>query len=510
MKRTGFITAILIERDLLPAPTGRGLRQWISYRLLSALLPTIGMYLFLLLVALGGLGITTQHHQLQTELEALRASPYNAIFAEGQFFRERERVRPEDRGHQLSSWKELSPDDLSGQARVDGEETPLFRAIYPLAWAHLELTLADGEDYPDQRGLALESQGSEADTSLLRELAKAQPKQDKTLEEQPMGMIISTKALKKYGYDKPPAKLRVKTRNAEQSIELAVRVAERLPYQIDYVLSMEQWRRLKTGYYDATISDFTLRLPAAQQEHLGGRQPLQSQVTYLRPYEEGDMVVRAGLLDTPMTRADILSAFQNWPVLRRGLDLGQHEEGKQPLLNGAVMHLNYSLLDREHIKPRAEQIVLGLREALSERQVKVHGGLLESVLQGLASQYGYQRNQKVFKTAFTALIILLFLFFAVVLHTRMHRIGVMRMLGVADKILIQACALEALLLWLAAFILAWLGFAVVQPLELTPTISPFPWAMFMKSFLSIEMSLLLPMILILRQLTPQEMISYRT
>ena len=500
----------LFRRDLLPAGTGSGWRQFFGYRFWILILPTLGIFTFLFLAISGSLAIMAEGATLRGRMAELRTSPYMALFAEGKFFLDLKDADRRLKAVELDYWQRLTVQQALPEkswAPHQGEQ-PVFAGIFLFTWATLHVVRKDRQTLPFRRGMALPLDGERADAALAEAIAKQLHEKDLPgLKNLDRGLIVSAEALKKYGFEEVPPYLTIYTRNDEPLSLPVFDVAERLPYQFEFILPIQEWQRMETGYYTQTIQRLTIGLE--EQDYRTRQQEIQLMegARWETPYLDGGLAICPLTLSRPVSRAEALNFVRDFPFIRR-LELENHTWKKRDtLFDGAIFHLNFEPLELERMIN--DNLVLELQSFMATRDVNVMGELAQAIQENLKDQRYMERLEDVFRKALIGLTLAMLVLFALVLHTRMHRIGIFRMLGVSDISFFLLYIGEALFFCLTALIFA-VGLFMFSGAIQSPFVQGLiRWDLLANIFFAALAGFLLPTLIFFHALQPAEMLSYR-
>lgn len=516
---------MLLYRDFFPASGATSRGRGISYRIYS-FLPSLGILLLLTAATFIGILMASAQQSLENRLEEIKRSPYMAMFAEGFLYEPEDELEETTRETDLSYWKKLKVRDIRLLENVmppGNEDIRVFNKVFPFTWAHLDIRKKNGEHLPHQQGMAAPFSGENSDRALLAEIENNLLGENTVM---PNGkepfIILSLRALKRFGYDdagEKPRRLWAARDEDREPTPLKVLAARRLPYQFNYVLSMEQWRRLESGYYDREVDEFQVVGPKWPGEndlndfkaHLSSALPVKE---ISDPFSRGRGVdakhVLHVILEEKTPRRDLIAKTVDF-MKKEGLqlDLGARVR-KAPGANfdGGVFHLNPVLHEASSFN---EELFFIIQEFMKNRQIEVRGELLQALRENRRGEVHLKRLRSMFWISLVCMSALIAIFFYIVLNTRMHRIGALRMLGVGDYQLLGMHGVEGVVFIFAGFFISCLLFLCIrQNLAFdVPLFCPHTRSVFLYIFIAAEIGLLLPTWIILEKLMPAEMVNYR-
>ncbi len=456
---------LLAGRYLWPAGgSGKNWRQSFSYRLVS-FLPSMGMITSLTVIADFGLTTASAHHRLEARLEEIRESPYLALFASGRFFMEDEVKACDAAGKEdLDYWvcvriREL--DRVSRRVPHLGEQR-LIRQVYPYDEVYLRLQKTDGEHLRPS-GIAIAFSGVRSDQRLLEEVRKGLAMRAEMLEESggvPV-ILVTARLLDRLGYDDReqwPGQLVLKRTEEDSGVPFRVRVAERLPYNMGYAISLEAWDRLKADYYHQPVASFEVLLDGSPEQLERYHRVIEASFDLdgrpSDPFARGDRQVSIVTLREEVPRRQILAGL---PEASLGLgsfrpDVARVRRG------GAIFRLNPALLELSTAGADGRQttVLRLIDEFLTEHepQVRIRGELLEALAESAADRQHFVLLRDAFVLGSLLLGLVVMLFFAIVLHTRLPTLGTLRAHGVGPRVILRSFALEGAVLSFTAFGLA--------------------------------------------------------
>ncbi len=447
-------TANLISRLLLREnwPAGDGDRR----KLLFYLFPQLGSLLLLLLIAWGGLWIVSEEHVLRDGMAEVANSPYMAILIEGYMYGSEGGTGDGADPHEPAYWRNLTLDTLLPNTAGSplGQE-PVFESVSVYSNGYLSFLDSKNQQVSGFKGLVLDFVNSERrNERLLDGLREAAGEKWRWNELRNVnGIIMSGQLMESLGYAKP-------------------------------------WPR--------TIG--------TQKDDYGHNDP-QGNVTF-------PVVVLDELPYRRFTiprRMDILADFASLPpsVGQVHFD-GDGEPVELSRYDGAMLYLNQKLVLMDGVQNR---LIPALRGFIN-RQVdqKVHSEILEVLGTALSNQAMLQRLSGLFTSAAIALAVILALYNAVVLHSRVYRIGVLREQGASARLFVMVFLIQSLLFTLLAFVLALLihvglssqGLSLAQLMGI-----PEVGGLFAGLSVAAVVGYVVPAIVFINLMEPAEMVSYR-
>lgn len=530
MKNWIKLLAMIMCRDIIPAGDGTGLRQWKSSGFLISLLPVIGIFLLLFIISFAGFCITFAGHQLEKRLIELKTSPYMALFSEGFLYSEQRSTENPTDYHNLDKWQRMTVNDIVPPSDIPGplNQAHLFSGIFPYSNIYLDIKRKDGEHLVFQKGMALPFDGDKVDEALIKEI-KNHLVQGNLPDGTGEGIILSRKGLTDFGWNykdghkeeiPPLLWVNISSHSSEKKEEIPLRVlgiADKLPYQAGYVISMKQMRLLNYTYYDTEITDFQLGFldgySPARIDDLKRELPTDAVID--EPTKKGDIDTVSITLPAPWSRTKIITQILVPQYEKRRLWMGKQETslyGED--YKGAIFHLNPRLFD---LNPQSFEKFwkdLGFLSKVQEFMDKNNAEIRGELVQALQESFYDQKNLGILKDFFQwgllAIGLILLVLFSMVLHTRKHLIGALRMFGLPEFQFILIYAIEGVCFVLIAFGLALTTLIIFKPSGLQ--IQPWSLASLIllgEISLSAVLGFILPAIQFLLSLQPAEMVNYR-
>ena len=514
----------LLYRDILPASSpGHHWRSKLSNTMVS-LLPTCGLLFLLTIIAFIGLFILSAKKELDTQIYQVQNSPYMALFAEGFIYMpQHNNSSSSDNKKELSFWQNLKLKHIREYAHNVPKaylNHTIFEKnkIFPFDWAKLFIKRKDGETLAYQKGMVLPFSGVQKDGALLNEIKKnlIHPFHQLPTPSEPY-IILSEKALKKFRFnlDHITSDYLYITQNDDNPfIPFKILVARYLPYQFQYILSMEQWRRLDHRYYQKKIKEITIYATDLDNEQtqktihnlLQQHFPIQ---TIGDPFISGDNEALNVTLKTPLQRTEIIQKSIHSDLKDITVDLGsRHENEPGVSFSGAIFHINPVLHENNIF---SEEFLYTLQEFMAKEQVKVRGELLQALQEIRKSQQYLTQLQQFFQIFKLLMICVIMIFFAMVLHTKMHRIGTLRMLGVSDMKILAIYATEAILFVCFSLLLGLCIYISFQTLQ-NNQVNILTWDLIdvMRDMvIAAEIGLVAPSLFFLKKFVPAEMVVFR-
>jgi len=544
------IISLILWRDIWPARDGAGWKNRMSFNLVVSLLPTGGILVILLASALFGFYLVMENQRVVNRLIEVRESPYMALFAEG-FMNRRYQGRSyhQETGFGLDEWRQKKLTDLRLSQQTDlPADTLLFDNVFPFYRASLNIRRADGQHLEGWKGLVLTFEGEDRDSKLLNEIQKQAPEKNWQIpsNNDVEGIIVSEQLLQQIGYQaEKPKFIWVHTWSGKKDIPLRIlTIAKELPYQVWYVMSVGQWARLDTNIYDETVDDgFDIIYPNPlnpddyQAEQKLIKQHLPSVSSIERIKIDGQSAVDVLLEDEPsISWLDIVKFSEKHPQRQRQITVPLSDSIKDmtQYYNGAIFHINPTLLGSQDLSQQpgllvniqkilvgttlsgtteqpqttTQQILRRLQEVLDERQITVRGELIHALQEAFKDQQNLAKMQKIFGWGILLLLLIISFFFAVILHSRLNRIGILRMLGISKIVFVTTYIFSTLLFIASAFLVAWLLFYVTG-VDMSYLYSWNTAGLMGRVTLFAIIGVLLPISYFLNAMSPAEMLTYR-
>jgi len=402
--------------------------------------------------------------------------------------------------------------------------------------------------FVSERGMALAFEGEQADQDLLEEIREnlIYINNDKAVQlpnPEDEAIIISKKAFMRYGYElgeNANSTLTVTPYEDEPPIKLKIYLAERLPYQCNYIISDVLWKKLNEGYYQKASDNFSLEL--IPSKYIKDKTAVKKSTTKIQkdseiqklksilaeefslnrdsimdPYGGKDLKILDIPCPSPILRREIVKKkigvmLQIEDVLKYYLvsrwELGSDgSSNPTETYNGAIFYLNPDFFDRRLFD---ENSLFDIQEFMDSPDLDVGGDLLWAIKENHSDHEHLKRMRLMFFYGWCVAVALLGFFFVLVLHSRMHRIGTQRMLGMSERSIVFACFLEGSLLFIVASFLAVLFFQLSPPPDFGFALFKLKvWIKMLFTWITAEIGLLIPTILFLKKLYPTEMLNYR-
>ena len=525
MKREIVILTLMVKREIFPASDNydKGLKRGLRLLLFNA--PMIGLGLLLLLVTICGLLLLGFQQRVTQKLGEFEANPSNGLFAKARssFVK----LKPNEDENQsirynLCDWENLTVDkvfDDTLPTTLRGKR--LFSGVKPFSEIQLTFQTQNDETLPyrDVMGLLTpndpmlnyydkKEQEMMIDSQLLEKVSK--PLLNGSFD----GIIVSKEGMKLLDWwsEKDyPKTLQVKKDNNPQSqfISMPLEVVEQLPY-VHYMLSMKQLRRIEKGEYNKEMTSITILFnegPTPQQ-----CESIKNALKALEIKSEGMYGNNMpGMKDKWMFRVTLSTAMPLSTVSNTLSDqtplfseIISNEIDSTNGINdykGAIFHLNFAL--PAHLLWQTGRITQ-VRQYFEKKQVYVASGFFELYDETLKLGNTLKNIQRFFWLAVGLIGLILPLIFWVVIQTRMFRIGVKRMVGYSDSMIMTAYAIVGLLLVTCAFAVPTMLCAVALSL-------PWPEVVLlgMGMLLLTEAGILIPVGYYLYALQPAEMFSFQ-
>ena len=523
MKREIVILALMVKREIFPASDNydKGLKRGLRLLLFNA--PMIGLGLLLLLVTICGLLFLGFQQRVTQKLGEFANNPSIGLFAKARssFVK----LKPNDDENQsirynLRDWENLTVDkvfDDTLPTTLRGEK--LFSDVKPFSEIQLTFQTQNGQTLPyrDVMGLLTpndpmlnyydtKEQERMIDNQLLEKVSTSL--RNGSFD----GIIVSKEGMELLGWFQKqtyPKTLKVKRDNNAQSqfISMPLEVVEQLPY-VHYMLSMKQLRRIEKGEYNKEMTSITILFneePTPQQ-----RESIKNALKALEVKQDGmngnnmsDMKWRYIVtLSTAMPLSTVSNTLSDQTPLFS--EIRYNEIDSTNGINdykGAIFHLDFAL--PAHLLWQTGRITQ-IRQYFEKKQVYVASGFFELYDETLKLGNTLKNIQRFFWLAVGLIGLILPLIFWVVIQTRMFRIGVKRMVGYSDSMIMAAYAIVGLLLVTCAFAVPTMLCAVALSLS---------WAeialLGIGMLLLTEAGILMPVGYYLYALQPAEMLSFQ-
>lgn len=517
MKNSVQILWLILKREILPAGEGKGLLQYIFYRIPMFYLPIIGIGLLLVIVSYTGLCLVGAEQNVENQINGFKTNPFTALYGKnpGSFYI-KACERQDKNFYNLTCWQNVFSHEVKGLSDFPSQ-TPLFSRIKPISWVDLKVEMKNKNHLPYQRGLGLTIYGEYADQPFIQKIKADIIKGNKDEIEE--GIVVSLKGLDAFGwrhYDEYPDFLLVKLHNDEiedneKYIPLRVFVVEQLPYQFLYLLSMNQLQLLETKYYERKIEGFEvifLNGGGVQSKliEIQKAMPVKSEIlTTLIDGKEGARI----MLDKPFSRIDIMNRLYKAKLYDRNVKLlmGDNNERLPVSYQGAIFHLNFQLPTNI---TWAKKHIYAIQNFMEKKGITIEGELIEILSEMMDIQNNFRSLKKLFFGLLLCMFFILLLFCGVVLHTRIYRIGIKLMIGTLDWVIVTTYFFLSIFLITFSFAFA-VGIAkVFIPMDLSLSLwSSSVIKLYGLLLLITIISFTAPIKFFLHFYQPTEMISYR-
>ena len=461
--RWALLIRILLKRDIWPASDGSArsdnLMHWIGFYFL----PTLGVLLLLFVIAFAGLWFASEEQAIEKSLKEAGESPYMALFVEGYMYEERTSgKRSAFVEHDPSNWESLTLGQLLGKKAPPAmKDSRVFNKVYPFSTAYLNIRMKNGEHLDARKGMALDFVDSEYRYERLIEKIKENILVDgsKKIRESAGGIYVSEAGLDTLGWRRNgvyPDYLYVRTSKYDDEIPLPVTVVKKLPYS-DYILPMMEWRRLESGYYDRLFDGFKVIFPKGftekDKELLRNKLPEGSDIGDCYILGDADAVNVKLPDNSPLSRLDIMKIILIGNEESMDIRVGVGEPDSMiRKYGGAIFSLRHEIINEDLLE-------LGLLQAMKKMLadklgLNIRSALIETLEKAWLDNRRLARMADFFHLAYFAIGIILVVFFSITLHTRLRRIGALRMMGAPNGLFLLVHLLEGLIFAVSAFIVA--------------------------------------------------------
>lgn len=486
------------------------------------LLPPLGSLFLLLLIALGGLWIVTEEHLLRERMDRVANSPYMAIFIEGYMYRSED--GREDDAHNPGYWRNMTLDailpDFAGSPLG---QTPVFESVSVYSDGFLSFLNSRNQQVSGFKGLVLDFVNPQRrNERLLDGLRKDSGGGWRWPDFQKVnGVLVSSQLMERLGYSKPwPRYLKLQqddfgNNDAQANVPFPVVVLDQLPYR-QFIIPRRIYNRLESGFYAQKVKRVRVLLFSDKATSTQVLESLRKAFPGPESTVEG-LQGYGGLYSTwlnfvePMRRMDILADFASLPrSIGQVYFDGDGEPGELSRYRGAMLYLNPHLVLKKSVQGR---LIPALRKFIGQQvDQQVHGEILEVLSTTLSIQALLERISGLFTFAAIALALILALYNAVVLHSRVYRIGVLREQGASARLFVMVFAIQSLLFTLLAFSLALLIHIGFSPRGITAgqlMSTPAVYGLLGGLSLAAMVGYVAPAILYINLMEPSEMVSYR-
>ncbi len=522
MKKWIEVLWLIFKREIFPASDGTGWKQIIFYQFPVFYLPVVGIALLLILVSYSGLCLVGVEQGLSQRLSLFKTSPFTALFAKGYFYLPEKGNDRQDNYANLASWMDIPIQDVLTSEQIPalvGEST-LFSSVKPFSWIYLDIERRDGEHLAFQQGMGLPLSGDHVDTPLVDEI-QTRLYQGYVPEIALQGIIVSAEGMKRFGWyrrEDYPEFLWVRLssndpQNTEQYIPFRLSVVDKLPYQFHYLLPMEEVVRLENRYYYDSVDLFDVQFFQSNSETtLKEIEKILPAGTRISAFLKGGKETLRILLSEESSRINILESFAKAGLLTKEMkfffgnfDTAFYVEGYK----GAIFHLNFELPNKF---TWSKELIYTIQNFMDRKGITVEGEVIELLSEMLATQENLKNLQTFFGIGLWLILLILIFFFAVVLHTRMHRIGTTRMFGYPDLVIASAYSLVGFGLVIVTFIIASiLLIYIYQPIDMSISLYDLTVInLFFKILCITEIGFLAPVIYYLHSFQPAEMMTFRS
>jgi hypothetical protein len=514
------IILLLLKRDLIPANDGSVKKRGYIHLITFYLLPPLGMFMILMLIAYSGIWISTQEQMIQKNWEETRDSPYMALFAKGFLFKKNSTHINASKDYDPGRWKDLTLMEVLGHdhdVNIEAGKKKVFSKIYPFTVTYLNIRKKDGNHLNAREGIAIEFADSEyKNAALIEEIKqKSENHWPWKKDENASGIIISKSGLEYLGWDwsddNLPETLWVRTnKNETEEIPLKTTIVEHLPYY-DYIIPMKEWRLLESRYHYQKFNKFTIQFTNGFQndylDQISGMLPPSSRLS--PPYTKGEAIaIRIKLPKGVMwSRLTIIKTFYNrkdWKIKTGIMQSNIDTEA----YGGAMLYINTKILTPFLL---SLNILDKIKRTLEHQDsLHVRGELIQTLQKSWQNQQRHKMVASFLEKGYIAIALILLIFFSLVLHTKLFRIGTLRSLGNQNYLFILLYFFEGLIFDLFAFLVALFLFWVCSPefsqfqVFSLETLTIFKWMI-----LSSTVGLVLPVSWFLIKLQPAEMANYR-
>lgn len=511
---------LLLLRENWPASDG-------DYRKLPFyLFPQLGSLFILLLIALGGLWIVSEKHVLLDQVAEVANSPYMAIFFDGYMYGSEGGTRlGSDDPHDPAYWRNMNLSTLLPESTGEplGDES-VFESVS--VYSDGQLSFLDSKNRQisgiQGKGLVLDFVNPERRNERLldglREIAGGSWRW--TDHRNVNGIIMSAQLMETLGYTKPwPRTLKLQYDHWGQNDPMAyvffpVVVLDELPYR-KFIVPRRIYNRLESGFYMQTVESVRILFSADEE-------------TSTQALARLDKAFPHGTVEGMQRYSNRYCTWLSFPGLAKGrMDIladfvSQHQnigqvyfdgDGEPEELsryNGAMLYLNRKLVQTDSVQSRLIPSLRGFINKLVDQEV--HSEILEVLSTVLSNQTMLLRLSNQFNRTTFALAVILTLYNAVVLHSRVHRIGVLREQGASAKLFVKIFLIQSLFVTLVAFGLALLIHGLSsQGLSMSQLIgSPQVYGLLGRLSLAATVGYVVPVIVYINLMEPAEMVSYRT
>lgn len=508
---------LLLKSELFPAGDGKGIIQYLVYRIPMFYLPVWGIGFLLIIISYIGLCLISAEQNIADKIEGIKNNPFTSFFGtypSAFYIEECDSINY----YNLTCWQKVQTDEIRGFSELDNVGK-IFSSVKPVSPVAIKVKTKENMSLPFQKGLGLPLSGVLIDNLLIDKIkAEVVYGNVDKIEE---SIIVSTKGLEIFGWHyfenaKYPDFLSIKIHDRDgyynnEYIPLPVIVVNNLPYNVLYIISDKQFQLFQSGYYDEEIEGFDLRkIVSTFALNANDFKNIFPDLSEIYPTiidkNEGVRII----LNKPNKRSKIINKLfeKNIYNNQTNLFLGDYVLNTLPVYKAAIFHLNFNALPETTWEKNQ---VFAIQEFMESKGVHVVGEFVEI----LSSIFEIQNNLGSLKKGFLGLLICTFLtlmiFCTVIFHNKMHKIGIHLMLGIDELIISLAYFILSILLisfsFLSSLILAYffvpmgftLVFASVAVLKL-----------FSSLLLITVVSFLFPITYFLYMYEPSEIIAYKS
>ncbi len=482
----------------------------------------LGSLFLLLLIASVGLWIVNQEHVLRDRLTEIANSPYMAIFIEGYMYGTEGGSGHGSDPHEPAYWRNLTLDTLVHDTTgLPLGKEHVFESVSVYSDGYLSFLDRENRQRSGFKGLVLDFVNTERrNERLLNGLHVAAGESWKWDDIRNVnGIIMSSQLMKSLGFAKPwPNSLKLQKDNYGNSdprinVSFPLVVLDDLPYR-KFIIPRRIYNRLGSGFYSETAESvrvffFTEEASSAKALEQLGKEFPQAITEGLQRYSD----LYCTWLSYPSPgkrRMDILDDFSSLPPSTGQVYFdGDGEPAELSRYSGAMLYLNRRLMLMGKVQARLIPALSGFINQQVDQQV--HSEILEILNTTLSNQAMLQRLSGLLKTAAFALAVILALYNAVVLHSRIYRIGVLREQGASARLFVMVLIIQSLIFTVLAFGLALLihglysqGMTVSQLMG-----TPEAYKLLVGLSVAAVVGHVVPAIVHINLMEPSEMVSYR-
>jgi len=417
--------------------------------------------------------MVTARLDLEYRIKEIKNSAYMALFGNGILYDVIDSEEDIKEENKLQYWRNLKSKDVGTFANEIHNifEDKVFNEIYPFHWAHLYFQDNNGAiQGKPRKGIALSFEGRNKDEKLIGEI-KAHINSTTFPSPEDECIILSYNVLEQLGYtpsDIEKKKLLVRSKSQKELMKLKVIPVERLPRQVKFILSRSFWRVLdKSNYYyeklkgcqiviEPIVSNFDnsktprKRQEVTEKEILIFKYKLAEALSFdkksLNKYIEGPRGTVAPTIfvnfPTEMARKDVIeikNEIDNSLINQlKSINVTWHLDPNnilnnikksEDIYNGAIFYVNDTFMEPATLDEKA---LFSLQEFMINKSMKVSGDLCAALVENQRDRMHLEKTSRMFWLGVIVTIFIFFIFFYIVLHIRIQRIGVIRMLGVSD------------------------------------------------------------------------------